>query len=148
MFWIFIHGFPWYFFTQFSYGFQTVFNMFLANQIHWVESSEHLIPQNLLPFVRYKEDSSIDVNVGIFEDGEVLCVTLFRNMWTVPVLYGKQSNRTDYNQTMIRHKNRYFWTTIPSQFTKRPSYSQNLHRCSLLIIFLNLSGISKMGSFV
>ena len=54
--------------------------MFLANQIHWVESSEYLIPQNLLPFVRYKEDSSIDVNVGIFEDGEVLCVTLFRNM--------------------------------------------------------------------
>ena len=32
------------------------------------------------------------------------------------------------------------WTTILSQFAKRPSYERNLHWCSLLIIPLNLSG--------
>ena len=59
-----------------------------------------------------------------------------------------KSNRTDYEQKMLRHKNRCFWTTISSRFAKRPSYGRNYHRCNILISSMNLSEISKKGSLL
>ena len=44
--------------------------------------------------------------------------------------------------------NRVFKTTISGRFAKRLSYVQSSHRCSHLGIALNLSGLSKMGSFL
>ena len=50
---------------------------------------------------------------------------IFGTIWRpVPVLRGKQSNRTDYEKTMIIHETFCFWTTISSRFVKRLSYGK------------------------
>ena len=67
---------------------------------------------------------------------------------TCSVLRVKQSNITDYEYTMIRNENRCFWTTISSRFSKQPSYGINLYWFSLLIISLNLYGITSTGPFI
>ena len=75
----------------------------------------------------------------------ILCVTFVTDLFQSCVV-NKVTKRI--TNRIWSDKKSLFCTTIPSRFAKRPSYEQNLHQCSLLIIPLNLSGLWNMGSFL